>query len=241
MFTGIVEEIGTVRMVTESGGSVVVEIGAKRVLEGTAIGDSIAVNGVCLTVVAVGADRFRADVMPETMRRSNLARLHSGDRVNLERAMRADGRFGGHVVSGHIDGTAQILSISREGNAIWLSISAEEHLMRYIVEKGSVALDGVSLTVASVSRGGFKVSVIPHTQEETTLTSKRPGDSINVENDIFARYIEKFMQEGVSSGADGVASGSADDFVSSTAGKGSAESAEGRGSLTLEYLEANGF
>ena len=157
MFTGIVEEIGTIKRFNISGNSGCIEIEAKKVLEGTKIGDSIAVNGICLTVVSMSDSSFCADVMAETVRRSSLSELSDGDSVNLERAMAADGRFGGHIVSGHIDGTGVIVSKVQEENAVWVTIEAPEEILNYIVEKGSICIDGISLTVASVSDRDFKV------------------------------------------------------------------------------------
>lgn len=193
MFTGIIEELGTVKSVSLSGGSGKIAITAKKVLEGTILGDSIAVNGVCLTVVDIGRDSFTADVMAETVRRTGLAGCTPGSKVNLERAMAAEGRFGGHIVSGHIDGTGSIRSFEKEGNATWITIAASKDILRYIVEKGSIAIDGISLTVAYVDSEVFKVSVIPHTGSETTLLSHKPGDIVNLETDIVAKYIEKLM------------------------------------------------
>ncbi|MCR4705795.1 MAG: riboflavin synthase [Lachnospiraceae bacterium] len=193
MFTGIVEETGTIRALTLSGMSGQIEIAAKTVLEGTKIGDSIAVNGICLTVVSKTKDSFRADVMAETVRRSSLSSLGEGDPVNLERAMASDGRFGGHIVSGHIDGTGTITSLVREENAVWVTIRTEEALLRYIVEKGSIAIDGISLTVAAVDSSSFKVSVIPHTSEETTLLRKKAGDLVNLETDIVGKYVGRLL------------------------------------------------
>lgn len=193
MFTGIIEEIGVIQQIKKNGISARLCIGGRRVLENTIIGDSIAVNGVCLTVMELERDVFWADVMTETMHRSNLSMINVGSRVNLERAMSARGRFGGHIVSGHIDGVGTIESIRAEGNAIWYTIAAEKELLLYIVEKGSVALDGISLTVADVSAEGFKVSVIPHTRQETTLSQKKIGDVLNIECDIVGKYVERFV------------------------------------------------
>ena len=169
-------------------------IAAHDVLEDTVIGDSISTNGVCLTVSKLYADGFEADVMAETMRRSSLGELHSGDRVNLERAMQLNGRFGGHIVSGHIDGTGEIVERFREENAVWLRIQTSAHVLRYIVEKGSIAIDGISLTVSSVGDADFRVSIIPHTALETTLLSRRIGQRVNLECDIVGKYVERLMQ-----------------------------------------------
>lgn len=193
MFTGIIEETGTLCEIKKGAVSAQVRIRCKKVLEGTRIGDSIAVNGICLTVTSLTEDYFTADVMAETMRRSSLSELSVPGIVNLERAMIADGRFGGHIVSGHIDGCGRITAISQEENAVWYTVEAEEKLLRYIVEKGSVALDGISLTVAKVTERDFQVSVIPHTRQETSLWEKKTGSILNIECDIVGKYVEKFL------------------------------------------------
>lgn len=192
MFTGIIEEIGKMVHIESSQGKI--QIQAKKVLEGTKIGDSIAVNGVCLTVVELSGNGFIADVMPETLERSNLGMLSPGSSVNLERAMAAEGRFGGHFVSGHIDGTGIIKKVQRDNNAVWYTIDTPQKLMRYIVEKGSVAIDGTSLTVAKTAENDFSVSIIPHTLGETILGEKKPGDMVNLENDIIGKYVERLMK-----------------------------------------------
>ena len=191
VFTGIVEECGTVIDVLKNGVSGSVQIQASTVLEGTKTGDSIAVNGVCLTVTKLTKSSCTADVMAETFRRTNLGNLGKNSRVNLERAMAADGRFGGHIVSGHIDGTGIISRIKEEGNAVWIYISAPQSILNLIVEKGSVAVDGISLTVAAVSDKEFAVSVIPHTRENTALSGKKTGAVVNLENDIIGKYVQK--------------------------------------------------
>ncbi|MCM1528783.1 MAG: riboflavin synthase [Alistipes sp.] len=196
MFTGIIEETGIVKTVRQSGSSSFIRIQADKVLQGTHIGDSIAVNGVCLTVTAMDGGLFQADVMNETLARSSLDELSAGSRVNLERAMAADGRFGGHIVSGHIDGTGVITAIEKDGIAVWYTISADAGILRYIVEKGSIAIDGVSLTVARVTGTDLSVSVIPHTAANTILPTKKVGDRVNLENDIIGKYVEKLMQPG---------------------------------------------
>lgn len=193
MFTGIIEETGRIKNIKKGAASAVLEIQASKVLEDVGLGDSIAVNGVCLTVTGFSSSEFSADVMHETLNRSSLGTLKTGSAVNLERAMKADGRFGGHIVSGHIDGTGVIDDIRRDDNAVWYTIKAQESIMRYVVEKGSVALDGISLTVAEAGNGYFKVSVIPHTAENTTLSMRRKGERINIENDIIGKYVEKLM------------------------------------------------
>lgn len=189
MFTGIIEETGTIL----SAGNGKIRIAAQKVLDGTKTGDSIAVNGVCLTVTEMTSCGFTADVMPETLSRSNLGSIKKGDSVNLERAMAADGRFGGHFVSGHIDGTGTILKMQNDGNAVWVYISASRPILNLIIEKGSVAIDGISLTVAKIDEKEFAVSVIPHTGEETTLLNKKPGDIVNLENDVVGKYVQKLM------------------------------------------------
>ena len=194
MFTGIIEEIGTVRRIQKGRYSAVLTIQASKVLEQTKIGDSIAVNGICLTVTELSEGYFQADVMHETLNRSSLSQITSGSHVNLERAMPADGRFGGHIVAGHVDGVGKILSTRRDDTAVWYMIEAETPVMRYIVEKGSVTVDGISLTVAQVWENRFSVSVIPHTQEHTVLKERTEGDYVNLETDIIGKYVEKLLQ-----------------------------------------------
>lgn len=195
MFTGIIEETGVIRAVQRGAKSAVLTVEAKKILEDVQIGDSIATNGVCLTVTSVRGSCFTADVMNETLRRSSLGDLTPGSRVNLERAMAVNGRFGGHIVSGHIDGTGTVVSVRRDDIAVWYTIRTAPQLMRYIVEKGSIAIDGISLTVAAVETDRFSVSVIPHTAQETTLSEKRPGVTVNLENDVIGKYVEKLMQK----------------------------------------------
>ena len=193
MFTGIVEEMGQIERIERGRQSAILHIQCKKVLEGTAIGDSIAVNGVCLTVTSLSANGYTADVMAETMEGGSLGSLQKGSRVNLERAMAADGRFGGHIVSGHIDGTGMIRSYRREENAVWVTIAAKPEILRLIVEKGSICIDGISLTVAAVTDDTFSVSIIPHTGEETTLLKHEPGALVNLENDVVGKYVERLM------------------------------------------------
>ena len=193
MFTGIIEEVGVIRSLSMAGHSGEISIRARTVLEGTKIGDSIAVNGICLTVTSLRPDGFTADVMPETVSRSSLKNASAGDAVNLERAMAADGRFGGHIVSGHIDGTGIIREMTRDENAVWVRIEAGPEILRYIVGKGSITIDGISLTVAAVTGRDFSVSIIPHTGAETTLLKRQPGDPVNLETDIIAKYTEKLL------------------------------------------------
>ena len=194
MFTGIVEEKGSVRYMQLTGESGVLAVKAKKVLERTKIGDSIAVNGVCLTVTSLQPDGFTADVMAETIRRSSLGSCKAGSQVNLERAMAADGRFGGHIVAGHVDGTGCILRIEKDDNAVWFTIHAEPNLLRYVVEKGSIAVDGISLTVAEVGSDAFSVSTIPHTVSCTNLCQRHKNDVVNLETDILGKYVEKLFQ-----------------------------------------------
>lgn len=191
MFTGIIEEIGTIDSIRKGSQSAVLGIRCKKVLEGTKIGDSIAVNGVCLTVTAMSGSGYTADVMAETLARSSLGQLSKGSRVNLERAMAADGRFGGHMVAGHIDGTGTVKEIKKDETAVWYTIGADERILRYVVEKGSIAIDGISLTVAGVTGSDLTVSVIPHTQGETNLSDRKIGDMVNLECDVIGKYIEK--------------------------------------------------
>ena len=205
MFTGLVEEVGTLRAVRKGAHSSVLSIGARLILDDLKTGDSVAVNGV----------GFTADVMHETLNRSSLSALSPGSPVNLERAMAAGGRFGGHIVSGHIDGTGAITAKRRDDNAVWYTVAASPSLLRYIVEKGSIAIDGISLTVASVTERDFSVSVIPHTAAVTILGGKGPGDTVNLETDIIGKYVEKLLRP--------------------------REEAAPKSGLTLEFLARNGF
>lgn len=194
MFTGLIEEIGEVESVIKSAKSAKITIKAYKVLEGIKIGDSICTNGVCLTVTSFDRNRFIVDVMAETMRRSNLKNIAKGDKVNLERALSIGDRLGGHIVSGHIDGTGIIKDYEKEDNAIWITIEVSSEILKYIVQKGSIAIDGVSLTVAYVDEASFKVSIIPHTKDVTTLCQKKKGDEVNIECDVLGKYVEKFIK-----------------------------------------------
>ena len=194
IFTGIIEELGVVKSIAINGASGCITIKAKKVLEGTQLGDSIAVNGTCLTVTSINSDGFSADVMAETVKRTSLSQVGKGDLVNLERAMILNGRFGGHIVSGHIDGTGTITKYTKEEKAIWVTIKAPDEILDLIVEKGSICIDGISLTVATVSDQDFQVSIIPHTAKETTLIHKKVGSLVNLENDIVGKYIKKLME-----------------------------------------------
>lgn len=211
MFTGIIEEKGKIKRISRSGNFSVLTVGGKDIFSDLAIGDSVAVNGVCLTVTGISAETFTADVMHETLNRSSLGDLSVGSNVNLERAMPANGRFGGHIVSGHIDGTGRIIRTRDDGIAVWYTIAAESEILKYIVIKGSVAIDGISLTVAERGADRFSVSVIPHTAKVTILGEKSPGDIVNLEVDIIGKYVEQLMKK------------------------------ETTGGLTEEFLRENGF
>ena len=200
MFTGLVEEVGRIKSVTRVGTDWRLTVAAEKVLTDTKPGDSIAVNGICLTIVRIDKNTFAADVMPETLRRSSLEQLRENSPVNLERALRLGDRLGGHLVSGHIDGTGTLVSWLPEKNAIILRLQASGDLLRYIVKKGAVALDGVSLTVMSVDSEGFAVSIIPHSAGMTIIGGYRPGDRINIECDMIGKYVEKLLQPPSSGG-----------------------------------------
>ena len=193
MFTGIIEEIGVIQEIKKGIKSSKLSIKANKVLENTKIGDSICTNGVCLTVTALKSNSFDADVMAETLRRSSLGDLKIGSKVNLERALTLESRLGGHIVSGHIDGTGEIISLVKEDNSTWVTIKTISDILRYIVFKGSITIDGISLTVAYVDEEVFKVSIIPHTSDETTLLNKSIGETVNLECDVISKYIEKLM------------------------------------------------
>jgi riboflavin synthase len=190
MFTGIVEEIGVVREINPGR----LAVTARKVLEGTELGDSVAINGVCLTVTSISSDSFFVDIMPETIRRTNIGRLHYGDQVNLERALLLGGRLGGHYVQGHVDDTGKVLSVKTEGEALIVKMSAPPRLMRYIVNKGFIAVDGASLTVIDPDGFSFSVSLVSYTRIQTTLGIKKPGDVVNLEVDIIAKYVERLKQ-----------------------------------------------
>jgi riboflavin synthase len=226
MFTGIIEEIGHVASIKRGAKSVVLTIKAKEVMEGTKLGDSIAVNGVCLTVTSLTAAGFMADVMHESMERSSLSKLKIGDAVNLERAMLAGGRFGGHIVSGHIDGMGKIEKIRQDDNAYWYKITASSEIINCIVMKGSITIDGISLTVAGLDDTSFSVSIIPHTRANTILANRKVGDLVNLENDIVGKYIQRFCAGArLDAGAD---NGSGSKKISETG-------------LSMEMLAMNGF
>ena len=216
MFTGIIEELGTIRGVslTKNGGEL--QIAATTVLGGTKLGDSIAVNGTCLTVTKLEKDGFTAFVMAESLRRTNLGNLKRGSVVHLERAMAADGRFGGHMVTGHIDGQGTFLSQKPEGQAVVLTIGADPEILSGIVEKGSIAIDGTSLTVMDVGKDSFRVDIIPHTGGHTALLDRPKGYACNLETDVIGKYIQKFLAKNT-------------------------ESTPKKSTLTMDFLRENGF
>ena len=217
MFTGIVEEMGTIRQIKKGRASAVLTISAGKVLEDAHIGDSIAVNGICLTVTSLGSDTFTADVMHETLRRTAFSRLAPGVRVNLERAMAADGRFGGHIVAGHVDGVGTITELRRDDTAIWYTFRAEPHVLRYIVEKGSITT--------------FFFSAIPHTVAQTVLQDRKKGDPVNLETDIIGKYVEKLLYAGAPLPGGSAASEGGDQ----------ASLKKSSGGITREFLMKNGF
>ncbi len=217
MFTGIIEEVGVIESVKKGVNSAVITIRADKVLSDLALGDSVCMNGVCLTATEITGHSYSVDVMHETLKRTNLGELKGGSRVNLERAMIANGRFGGHIVAGHIDGTGKIVSMEKDDNAVKITIAADRSILKYIIDKGSIAIDGISLTVAMVNESAFMVSVIPHTAANTTLLEKKPGDTVNLENDMIGKYVEKLLLTGEDAPE------------------------EKSGGITLEFLAEHGF
>jgi riboflavin synthase len=217
MFTGIIEEVGTLQEFNLGNGFGLMEIKCSSVLEETKIGDSIATNGVCLTVKEMSSHSFKAEVMGETLAKSNLGNLKVGDKLNLERALRLSDRLGGHIVSGHIDGVGRIISIKEEKDGTWFSISAPKEVLKYIIYKGSIGIDGISLTVAYVDEEVFKVSVIPHTLDNTILPEKKINSIVNLECDLVGKYIEKLF-----------------------GGKNADQKTE-KEDITLDFLKNNGF
>lgn len=193
MFTGIVEELGTVRSIAAGAKAGKIAIAAQVVLTDLHIGDSVAVNGICLTVVSFDKTGFVADVMPETIKRTSFAELKGGSRVNLERALTLQSRLGGHIVSGHVDGVGTILEMKEDENAVVIKISVPRNIVKYIIPKGSVTIDGISLTVVEVQDSWFSVSVIPHTRSVTSLGYKKAGSKVNIENDVISKYVERFV------------------------------------------------
>jgi riboflavin synthase len=202
MFTGIIEETGTIQAITHRTDSARAEVAAKLVLENSRIGDSLAVNGVCLTVVTIGAGSFCADVSAETLRRTSLRQLRNGTRVNLERPMTPSARFGGHIVQGHVDATGEFIEARSEGDGWIVRIGFPPELARYIVEKGSIAIDGISLTVATLSYEWLEIAVIPHTWNATNLSALKRGDAVNLEVDVIAKYVERLLQPQLASSKD---------------------------------------
>lgn len=196
MFTGLIEDIGIVRKIDKKGNLVNLLIECNLDLTGTGVGDSIAVDGVCLTVVEPLTRGFRVEVSPETLQRTNLGEIKEKQKVNLERAMRLSDRLGGHIVLGHIDGVGKVEEISKDINSTRMKISASKDIMKYMIEKGSVAIDGISLTVNEYSENEFGINVIPHTASHTTLGEKKVGDTINIENDMIGKYVERFLSKG---------------------------------------------
>ncbi|MBB3867301.1 riboflavin synthase [Parageobacillus toebii NBRC 107807] len=213
MFTGIIEEVGTIEQIRQSGEAIVMTIGAKKILEDVHLGDSIAVNGVCLTVTSFTNRSFTVDIMPETVRATSLRTLTKGSKVNLERAMAANGRFGGHFVSGHVDGIGEIVRKWPLANAVYYEIKIPRELRKYMILKGSVAVDGTSLTIFGLTDETFTISLIPHTRAETILGDKQPGDIVNIECDIIGKYVAQFMEE----------------------------KKEPKSAITLEFLERHGY
>ncbi|HOM69578.1 MAG TPA: riboflavin synthase [Smithellaceae bacterium] len=194
MFTGIIEGLGTIKRLSMKGADAVLEIEAGIEMADVRLGDSIAVNGACLTVTAKNQNIFHADVSAETLDKTNLKQMHPGSKVNLEKSLRVGGYLGGHFVLGHVDGTGRILSKTQKSGSVIFAIQTDEALARYIVEKGSVAIDGISLTINKVENGRFYVNIIPYTAEKTTLLVKKEGDLVNIETDILGKYVEKLLQ-----------------------------------------------
>jgi riboflavin synthase len=215
VFTGLIEEIGEIRSIQKGEKSARITIKAEKILEDTKIGDSICTNGVCLTVTEFNKNNFSVDVMAETIRNSNLGKLKPGSKVNLERALKLSDRLGGHMVSGHIDGIGTVVDAYKEENANWVTIDTTADILKYIVHKGSITIDGISLTVAYVDDKEFKVSIIPHTKDETTLLAKKIGDEVNLECDMLAKYVEKLLKFD--------------------------EAPKGKKTMTMDFLNANGF
>lgn len=196
MFTGLVEDIGKIKRITKASISSLLYISSNKIVDDLKIGDSVAVNGVCLTVTSINNDEFSVDVMHETLKRTSLNELTNNSSVNLERAMLVGSRYGGHIVSGHIDGTGKIVSIKQDGIAYIYTIETSPNITKYIIEKGSIAIDGISLTVVSVSKTIFSVSIIPHTLKSTNLGNKKINSIVNLENDCIAKYVEKMLHSG---------------------------------------------
>ena len=219
MFTGIIEEIGKIKSIVRHANSIKLTVAANKIMSDMHIGDSISTNGICLTVTTFNSDSFTVDVMPETMMMTNFKNLNVNDWVNLERALPANGRLGGHIVSGHIDGIGTIIRKYNDDKAIRMSFSTTPSILELIIKKGSIAIDGISLTVTDVDSTSFSVSIIEHTQGETTLTSKKIGETVNLENDVIGKYIQKIFASKQS------------DMSDNNINKG----------ISLDFLESNGF
>ena len=216
MFTGIIEEIGTIQSVKRSQSSLTLEIAGSVIFDDLKIGDSVAVNGVCLTATTIGSGRFTADVMPESVKMTTLLQVSTGSKVNLERAMAANGRFGGHVVAGHVDGQGTIIGKDHVGNSIVFRITTDSDILHYVIYKGSITVDGASLTVSNVGPSWFEISIIPHTIGNTILQYASIGTTVNLETDIFGRYSEHCR-------------------------KGPKEAPSKQGNVTMDTLLSNGF
>lgn len=219
MFTGLIEDIGEIVQIGRKGESFQIAVASHLALDSKEIGASIAVDGVCLTAVAIEKSQFTVEVSPETLARTTLTTRKRGDRVNLERALRLSDRLGGHLVTGHVDGTGVIRALSRPRNAVVLTIAAGEEIMRFLVAKGSVAVDGISLTVNEVEADAFSLSIIPHTAQATTIGEKKGGDRVNLETDILGKYVEKFLSGAVTG----------------------PRKRDGSASLTYDFLRKQGF
>ena len=194
MFTGIIEEQGRLKEIAETTDKFEIAIYSKVINEDMSIGDSISINGICLTVTKFSENSFTVDVMPETLNKTALKDLSKGDLINLERAVKVNSRLGGHIVSGHIDGVGEIIAIESDKNAVWYQVKADSDLLKYVIYKGSIAMDGISLTVAGVDEDTFSVSIIPHTQDVTNFSSKKVGDFVNLEADIISKHVEKLLK-----------------------------------------------
>jgi len=238
VFTGIIEEVGSVVSVRHGQASSVLTLTGYRVFDDLKQGDSIAVDGVCLTVAALNARSFSADVMPETLRHSTLGSFAPKRKVNLERALPAAGRFGGHIVSGHIDGVGTIQNVTKDDNALVFTVRAEQDILRGIVPQGSIAVDGISLTVAELTKTGFRVSIIPHTAQMTTLSLKKAGDAVNLETDVVGKYVDKILSRDGTVAPEGFAVEQGKGQITKQA---DAQAYTGNSSITAEFLARNGF
>jgi riboflavin synthase len=216
MFTGIIEEIGTIAAIRRTGPMFEVAIHAEKILKDVNLGDSISINGVCLTVTSFTTGTFTVDVMPETVNATNISKLKPGSKVNLERAMAAGGRFGGHFVSGHVDGTGTIVRKERQENAVYYEIEVNQELASAMILKGSVTVDGTSLTIFGVTENSFTISLIPHTMAETIIGQKQVGDMVNIESDMIGKYVGHYLRQ-------------------------TTKSSSNKSSITLSFLEENGF